>query len=110
MGNKSSRKVEMPSSVSSKEIVVAIRNLKDADPTEEELVDYILLVRNLLKEDRAIMDDVTLTLCNCLIRDMKEQLKNVKSRKQLNSLVSMWCVDLTSVNVAAPGEPDVQDS
>lgn len=99
---------KMPSSVSSNEIAIAIRNLKDADPTEEELVDYIRLIRNLLKEDRAIMDDVTLTLCNCLIRDMKEQLKDVKSRKQLNSLVSMWCVDLSSVSVAAREEPDGQ--
>ena len=100
----------MSSSVSSNEIVAAIRNLKDADPTEEELVDYIRLVRNLIKEDRAIMDDVTLILCNCLIRDMKEQLKDVKSRKRLNTLVSMWCVDLSSVNVAALGGPGVQDS
>ena len=110
MGNKTSRKVEMPSAVSSDEIVVAIRNLKDADPTEKELLDYIRLVRNLLKEDAKIMDDVTLTLCNCLVRDMKEQLKDVKSRKRLNGLVSMWCVNLSGVSVAAPGEPDVQDS
>ena len=95
----------MPTCVSAKDAVLAIRNLANEDATVAELSEYIVLIKNLIKEDSRFMSNEEIASCKKLILDMQNRRKDIKFRDKLDILCTMWSKNISKSIGVVHAEP-----